>query len=246
LKKLVAPVLVVAGLSASLLVGATSVSWAQETPPTCGAAIQAVASFDRADLTAKTANRDAARKAAADAQKEADRWQARVLEQQAKADEAQRAFLAANAAADAAKTDTPEGIAERDKQRELAAAKLAERDTARGEVTQALIARDAARGVVTSQQRLAEAAGTRVDALQADLAKLEKTRDEVCAPIPGRDGEDGAPGTPTTTPPTAPPAADNDNGSNVDRGLEPGPIVPSGNGSVFTPVGGVETGGGPA
>lgn len=196
--------LVVGAAVAALLLVSAPAAFAQEAKPTCGAALQAVASFDQADLTAKTQNRDAARKAA-DAEiakrdgaraevarliKARDDARAEVTRLIGVRDDARRQLAERHPAAEEARLKKVADDADAAIPAQEEKAKLAD---GRIPVHQGIA--KAADAEVTKQQEAADIAGKRVDALQADLAKLEKTRDEVCAPIPGQDGQDGVPGT---------------------------------------------------
>lgn len=161
--------------SAVLAVGLASTVASAETPapkptPECGAAIQAVVTFDLAGKVA-TANQ------------EAKRWDNRAKQQhdlRVSADaEATRLQNEAN--------DTP-GLSdeERTALRNQATAKRLERDAADKAHAEAVDAHAAAKAKATT-------------GLQAELDALVKTRDEVCAPKPGpigAPGPSGAPGVP--------------------------------------------------
>jgi hypothetical protein len=237
MKKLVVPALLVAGLTVSALVGATSVAWAQPDPNTHGVpAAQAnaacagivgkerpaEASFNVAVAAYNTvSNGDDAAFSAIPVE-----WQKLIQVVEDHAD-----YLAAAGLQRGSITcDGPTAV--------FPDLRLANdvRDAICDNARPDLIASPALR--------------TRVDAALAALGRGYQRAHSDCAPAPTTTPQ------PTTTPPTttpeptdepdpttAPPAADNDND---DDGLNPGPIVPAGSGSVFTPVGGVETGGGPA
>jgi hypothetical protein len=255
LKKFIAPALVVAGLSASLLVGATSVSWAQDQP-SCAEAISAFIDARNAfeKLPEKVDNPDLVKLAEA------------VETATDTRDERQVALNAAKAAADTAEAgnssvgieDRPAVVARIAELRKFIADEqnpADQRDLARKQLDarlahlKAIDTLAAAQSDLDAKTKAHQDAPRRIDnpaltkgpELDA-MVKAQNAADIACEgqpndPGPANPGNNGG----NDNPP--PPAADNDSD---DDGLNPGPIVPSDNGSVVTPVGGVETGGGPA
>ena len=256
MKKLVAPALLVAALTASALVGASSVSWAQETGPSC-----AEASSVAADALIA---RDAA-KVPSNLEQQARNTQAALdtaLEAQATAEERLRAT-------DAFQNDNVDNDGDQDAEFADATAAKATADTA---VANATTARDAAATALSGAQTALATAETNLDSAETareiacaepgvepyancdeaaaandvpvlasnpryNLA-LDSDADGIGCEVNGNDDQDNGNGNDDQG---------NDNGSdngvdnNEDDGLNPGPIV----GAVVTPVGGVETGGGP-
>jgi hypothetical protein len=252
LKKFVAPALVVAGLSASLLVGATSVSWAQDQP-SCAEAISAFIDARNAfeKLPEKVDNPDLVKLAEA------------VETATDTRDERQVALTAAQNAAALRDTTAPGGEPANDRAsvakrvRDIEAylktniteddkkdheAKLAVRQAELKAIDTLASAQSDLDAKTKAHQdaprRIDNPALTKGPELDA-MVKAQNAADVACEGQPNDPGPANPGNNNGSNDNPPPPAADNDSD---DDGLNPGPIVPS----VVTPVGGVETGGGPA